>query len=176
RRSVKWPEASFAKLERQSAMPSMAPSQTGPAPMAARNPGSRAFAVSWLQSQKRLVSPTPRTVRLSHDCCFCVSAIEGESTVDSLQFTVIEKAKIRSRWKSGSMVSMRPRFQRVTFLLVVLLAFALTISSEPPKAPFSLSLVPTNSSGEGGSITMAQSKARDLYVVLTNVSKDPQPV
>src|ERR1700682_5599950 len=48
-------------------MPSMAPSHTGPAPIAAKKAGSTAVAVSWLQSLKRLVSPTPRTVRLSQD-------------------------------------------------------------------------------------------------------------
>ncbi len=74
------------------------------------------------------------------------------------------------------MISMRPRFQRLTFLCVVLLAFAGIISSEAPKAPFSLSIVPTNNAGEVGSITMAQSKAREFFVVLTSVSKDPQPV
>src|SRR5690242_13399451 len=46
----------------------MAPSQPGPAPIAARNAGNTAVAVSWLQSLNRLVSPTPRTVRLSQDC------------------------------------------------------------------------------------------------------------
>ena len=71
---------------------------------------------------------------------------------------------------------MRSRFQRLTFLWVVVLAFVGTTSSEVPKVPFSLSIVPTNSSGEVGNITMAQSRARDFYVVLTNVSKDAQPV
>jgi hypothetical protein len=74
------------------------------------------------------------------------------------------------------MVSMRPTFQRLTFLWVVLLTFAGAISSEEAKAPFSLSIVPTNNSGGVGSITMAQSKARDFYVVLTNVSQDSQTV
>jgi hypothetical protein len=71
---------------------------------------------------------------------------------------------------------MKLGLQRMTFMSIVLLAFAVAVSSEAPKAPFSLSIVPTNSSGEGGSITMAQSKAREFFVVLTNVSKDPQPV
>src|SRR5579863_422466 len=71
---------------------------------------------------------------------------------------------------------MRPHLQRLAFLWIVMFAFAHTLSSEAPKPPFSFSIVPTNSSGEVGSITMAQSKARDFYVVLTNVSKDPQPV
>lgn len=48
-------------------MPSMAPSQTGPAPIAARKAGSTAVAVSWLQSLNKLVRPTPRTVRLSQE-------------------------------------------------------------------------------------------------------------
>src|ERR1700736_5398486 len=48
-------------------MPSIAPSQAGPAPIAARNAGRTAVAVSWLQSLNRLVKPTPRTVRFSHD-------------------------------------------------------------------------------------------------------------
>lgn len=74
------------------------------------------------------------------------------------------------------MVSMRPGFQRLAFLLVVLFGFAETNSSDAPKAPFSLSIVPTNSSGEVGSITMAESKAREFFVVLTNASKDPQQV
>ncbi len=74
------------------------------------------------------------------------------------------------------MVSMRPRFQRMTFLWIVLLGFVGTLSSQAPMAPFSLSTVPTNSSGDVGSITMAQSRAREFFVVLTNVSKDPQPV
>src|SRR6266581_2398749 len=64
-------------------MPSMAPSQAGPAPIAARNAGRTAVAVSWLQSLKRLVRPTPRTVRLSQDCC-CEDSGMGES----LQSTV----------------------------------------------------------------------------------------
>ena len=74
------------------------------------------------------------------------------------------------------MISMHPNLQRLTFLWIVLLAFAGAASSEAQKAPFSLSVVPTNSHGDVGGITMAQSKARDFYVVLTNVSKDPQPV
>src|SRR5712664_2913475 len=56
-------------------MPSMAPSHTGPAPMVARKAGSTAVAISWLQSLKRLVRATPRTVRLSQDCSCGVSAM-----------------------------------------------------------------------------------------------------
>ena len=46
-------------------MPSMAPSHAGPAPMTARKAGRTEVAVSWAQSEKREVRPTPRTVRLS---------------------------------------------------------------------------------------------------------------
>jgi hypothetical protein len=47
-------------------------------------------------------------------------------------------------------------------------------STDTPKGPFSLAVVPTGSHSEGGSITMAQNKPRDFYVVLTNASKEPQ--
>src|SRR5271169_3004003 len=43
----------------------MAPSHAGPAPIATRNAGSTAVAISWLQSLNRLVMPTPKTVRVS---------------------------------------------------------------------------------------------------------------
>jgi hypothetical protein len=49
--------------------------------MAARNAGSIAVAVSWLQSLKRLVSPTPRTVRFNQDLFCDVSGMEEEFTV-----------------------------------------------------------------------------------------------
>jgi hypothetical protein len=74
------------------------------------------------------------------------------------------------------MGSMRFRFHWLTLLGILLLAIAGTGSSEAPKTPFLLSVVPDRSQGEGGSITMAQSKARDFYVVLTNVSQDSQTV
>jgi hypothetical protein len=46
------------------------------------------------------------------------------------------------------------------------------------KFPFSLSVVPETSRGEpfGSSIEMAHDKARNFYVVLTNVSSQPQAV
>jgi len=46
------------------------------------------------------------------------------------------------------------------------------------KSPFSLSVVPETSHGErfGSSIEMAHNKPRDFYVVLTNVSSEPQAV
>src|SRR5439155_14736 len=71
---------SFAKLERPSATPSMAPSQAGPAPIAPRKAGKTAVAVSWLQSLNRLVRPTPRTVRLSQGCFSAASDIRGQFT------------------------------------------------------------------------------------------------
>ena len=60
---------------------------------------------------------------------------------------------------------------RLTFLSIVVFALIGTSGTDAPKAPFSLSVVP----GRGG-ITMATHMARDFYVVLTNVSKEPQPV
>src|SRR5712675_302993 len=56
-------------------MPSIAPSHAGPAPIAAKNAGSTAVAVSWLQSEKSEVRPTPSTVRFSHAACFCGSTV-----------------------------------------------------------------------------------------------------
>jgi hypothetical protein len=46
------------------------------------------------------------------------------------------------------------------------------------KVPFSLSIVPETSRGEGfgSSIEMAHDKPRDFYVVLTNSSSEPQAV
>jgi hypothetical protein len=44
------------------------------------------------------------------------------------------------------------------------------------KSPFSLSVVPETSRGQGfgSSIDMAHNKPRDFYAVLTNVSAEPQ--
>jgi len=97
-------------------------------------------------------------------------------TIESSQLIVRAKARKPSQWKSGSMGSMRPGLQRLTFLSIVVLAFTGTGLSDASKAPFSLSIVPTNKFGEVGSIEMAQSKPGDFYIVLTNVSKDPQAV
>jgi hypothetical protein len=46
------------------------------------------------------------------------------------------------------------------------------------KSPFSISVVPESSHGDrfGSSIEMAHNKPRDFYVVLTNVSSEPQEV
>ena len=62
--------------------------------------------------------------------------------------------------------------------LVTMLVFALAgISpSDAPKVPFSLAVVATSGSTEGGTIEMAQNKARDFYVVLTNVSGESQAI
>jgi len=55
---------------------------------------------------------------------------------------------------------------------------AASAKAEPgvQKFPFSLSVVPETSHGEhfGSSIEMAHNKPRDFYVVLTNVSSEPQ--
>src|ERR1700690_2598582 len=64
-RSASQPPASFAKLEKPSATPSMMPSATAGAPRVARNAGSREVAASWPQSEKRMARPMPRTPRVS---------------------------------------------------------------------------------------------------------------
>src|SRR2546427_9647867 len=66
----------------------MAPSHIGPAPMAARNAGSTAVAVSWLQSLKRLVRPTPSTVRFSQDCSSGASGMGRQFIVESAKLKV----------------------------------------------------------------------------------------
>jgi hypothetical protein len=52
------------------------------------------------------------------------------------------------------------------------------VKAKVQKSPFSLSVVPETSRGEGfgSTIDMAHDKPRDFYVVLTNVSPEPQPV
>jgi len=44
------------------------------------------------------------------------------------------------------------------------------------KAPFMLSIVPTRSTSDSRVITIASQKPDEFYVVLTNVSNEPQPV
>src|SRR5256884_3686266 len=93
---------SFAKLERPSATPSMAPSQAGPAPIAPRKAGKTAVAVSWLQSLNRLVRPTPRTVRLSQGCFSAASDIRG-------QFTQLSPRELRRARRSRRFALRGPR-------------------------------------------------------------------
>jgi len=45
-----------------------------------------------------------------------------------------------------------------------------------PITPFTLDIVPSKSFGDTASITMAYNKPGDFYVVLTNVSNEPQAV
>jgi hypothetical protein len=51
-----------------------------------------------------------------------------------------------------------------------------TFGASTQQVPFSLAVVPTVSSNSGSSITMSHNKAREFYVVLTNISKEPQSV
>ena len=62
-------------------MPSIAPNHAGPAPMEARKAGRTAVAVSWLQSLKRLVRPTPSTVRFSQDL-LSVFSVMGHTAIE----------------------------------------------------------------------------------------------
>ncbi len=61
-------------------------------------------------------------------------------------------------------------------LSIVLLAVFGTLWSDAAPAPFSLAVVPTRSFGDGGIIAMSHDKPQDFYVVLTNVSGEPQVV
>ena len=82
-----------------------------------------------------------------------------------------------------------PKMKKALFALCIALMFATACNTqkEAPSSktapnvqelPFSLSVVPTTSFGRqfGSSITMAHNKPRDFYVVVTNVSKEPQAV
>jgi len=64
-----------------------------------------------------------------------------------------------------------------TFRLISILFFAIaaTIHADDPKAPFTLSIVPTSSGAKGGSICSAKKQPPSFYVVLTNISGHPQP-
>jgi len=55
---------------------------------------------------------------------------------------------------------------------------SLKVDAKAQKSPFSLSVVPETSRGEGlgSTIDMAHDKPRDFSVVLTNVSSEPQAV
>src|SRR3989442_11336371 len=64
-RSEIHPVTSFTELEAASATPSIAPRVTGGAPIAARKEGSAAVAVSWPRSERKLVTASAQTFRLS---------------------------------------------------------------------------------------------------------------
>ena len=65
---------------------------------------------------------------------------------------------------------------RLAFLSLLFLVPVNPPSSDSISAPFSLAVVPEFSGSEGGSIAMANYKPRNFYVVLTNISKEPQAV
>jgi hypothetical protein len=65
---------------------------------------------------------------------------------------------------------------RPIYLSLVIFALVGIPSTDTAKSPFSLTVVPSSSHSEGGGITMAENNPRDFYVVLTNVSKEPQAV
>jgi hypothetical protein len=65
---------------------------------------------------------------------------------------------------------------RPALLSLVLLALFGTLWSDTTTAPFSLAVVPSRSFGDGGIISMSHDKSQDFYVVLTNVSGEPQVV
>ena len=58
----------------------------------------------------------------------------------------------------------------------MLLALFGTLWGDCAPAPFSLTVVPSMSFGDGGIISMSQDKPQDFYVVLTNISGESQVV
>ncbi|MCM3872628.1 MAG: hypothetical protein ND895_18255 [Pyrinomonadaceae bacterium] len=48
--------------------------------------------------------------------------------------------------------------------------------TQAQKTPFTLSIVPTGSTSDSRVITIASQKPHEFYVVLTNISNEPQPV
>ena len=79
------------------------------------------------------------------------------------------RAAEAQRWATTNMM-------RMNLLLLVALAFLGTSRLDDAKAPFTLSIVPSTSSSETRSITIAEKLPPVFYVVLTNVSKESQPV
>jgi len=63
-------------------------------------------------------------------------------------------------------------------IMLSLLVFAVAgiPSSEAPKPPFSVSIVPNYSDRFGSGISMGQSRQNEFFVVLTNISQQTQPV
>ena len=61
-------------------------------------------------------------------------------------------------------------------LSLVLLAVFAPLWGDAAPAPFSLAVVPSKSFGDGGNISMSHDKPDDFYVVLTNVSGEPQVI
>ena len=60
--------------------------------------------------------------------------------------------------------------------MLLFLALVGAVRADVSKLPFSLTVVPSKSFAQVGSITMAHDTRNDFYVVLTNTSKEPQPV
>ena len=48
--------------------------------------------------------------------------------------------------------------------------------AQPQRAPFTVAIVPSRSASDSRIITIAKEKPHEFYVVLTNVSNEPQPV
>jgi hypothetical protein len=66
---------------------------------------------------------------------------------------------------------------KITFLVLVFTLAPLAWSANTDAAePFTLSVVPSRSSAQARSITIADNKPDEFYVVLFNTSKDAQPV
>jgi hypothetical protein len=92
KRSESQPDISFARLDVESAMPSMTPSAAGDMPSTAKKPGNRAVAISCDASERRLVIPMPTTLRLSQEGGVGASRIICWDIVNNLSFCLFTLA------------------------------------------------------------------------------------
>ena len=74
------------------------------------------------------------------------------------------------------MVFMSKAFLRPLIVVVALLVLPGFSLSDSPKPPFSVAIAPTFNANGSGSIEIALGSPRDFYVLLTNISNEPQPV
>jgi hypothetical protein len=74
------------------------------------------------------------------------------------------------------MIPVYSSMTKPALLSLMLLAVFGTLWSDTAQPPFSLAVVPSRSFGDRGMIAMSHNKPQDFYVVLTNVSGEPQAV
>ena len=82
-----------------------------------------------------------------------------------------DSVNLDNHWSTmvlGTFTMMKP-----TLLLYLLLA---VLGNRSNNAPISLAVVPTRSFGDVGSITMSLNQPQEFFVVLTNVSAEPQAI
>src|SRR5579885_2126176 len=81
-RSETHPDTSLASVAMPSARPSTRPSAAAETPRAVRKPGRTVVTISCPTSERRLVSPMPKTFRLSH-AEGCLAAMPSHVVVDT---------------------------------------------------------------------------------------------